>query len=135
MELLSEINYTQICRLNNGSKICITIDDEGEKIQVNTVNGENIGSIKLQYCESENFHIMWMYLDEGGNHFKHQGIGRQALTFHKQLFDAPITATDDNGIRLSDGSHLTGDAPGFVRKMRKEGLIVDTNLERYETDS
>ena len=69
------------------------------------------------------YHITWMYMDLKGNSYKHQGISREALKFCLEIYGLPITASYDDGLRKNDGSHLTGDAPYFVEKMRNEGII------------
>lgn len=121
-----------------GWKVTIAIDDSGEEILVTDSDGKEIGSITLSFIECDHFdyyRITWMYLNKQGNRYLRQGIGRAALTFHKECFDAPIEASDDDGIVKSDGSHLTGDAPEFIRKMREEGLVLASSFDvPYEDD-
>jgi hypothetical protein len=45
------------------------------------------------------------------------------LKFFKEFYAMPITASYNDGLSKTDGSHLTGDAPYFVEKMRDEGII------------
>ncbi|MBI2794155.1 MAG: hypothetical protein HYX66_05835 [Ignavibacteria bacterium] len=56
------------------------------------------------------------------NH-KMQGIGTEILKRHKQQYGLSIRAAENDGQRRDDGSHLTGDAPGFVSRMKERGLI------------
>lgn len=51
------------------------------------------------------------------------GLGREVLKFFIDMTGARIYARPHNGQTRDDGSHLTEDAPGFVIKMRAEGLI------------
>lgn len=62
-------------------------------------------------------------MDLRDDSYKHEGIGREALTFFREIHGLPITASKEDGLKKDDGSHLTGDAPGFVQKMRDEGII------------
>ena len=34
-----------------------------------------------------------------------------------------LTAGSSHGEKPDDGSHLTGDGPGFIKKMREEGIV------------
>lgn len=52
-----------------------------------------------------------------------QGLGRLILQHVKDCTGYPITAGSDDGIKCSDGSHLTGGGSGFIEKMREEGLV------------
>jgi hypothetical protein len=51
--------------------------------------------------------------------YAHRGVGREILKSMSQ----PVVVGRDDGQRRDDGSHLTGDGPGFVAKMVKEGLL------------
>lgn len=121
----------------DGRKVTIQIDDAGEEIKVMDEEGNEIGSIRLSYidCEDDDYYkITWMYLDKQGNKFLRQGIGREVLKLHNEFFGSPIVASDDDGIVKSDGSHLTGDAPGFIRAMRAEGLVCSSAFEETPED-
>jgi hypothetical protein len=52
----------------------------------------------------------------------------------KELSNLPIIANDHDGVRRDDGSHLTGDAPAFVQKMREEGLIEAFQVGQKDED-
>jgi hypothetical protein len=82
----------------------------------------------------EEYFITWAYLDSQGDRYKRQGIGRAALKFHHEMFDCPIFAQSDDSLTREDGSHLTGDAPAFVAKMREEGLIEPDDAYRDVDD-
>lgn len=115
-------------RLGDGRTITIDVSDDSELVVKDHKNYE-IGKINFSYRDedfpggSSYYHITWMYLDLKDSSYLHNGIGREALTFFKEFYGLPITASDNDGLRKDDGSHLTGDAPGFVEKMRDEGLI------------
>lgn len=90
---------------------------------------KEIGKINFSYRDegfpgrSDYYHITWMYLDLKERSYRHKGIGREALKYHQEIYGLPITASDNDGLRKDDGSHLTGDAPYFVEKMRDECII------------
>lgn len=93
------------------------IDPEGKEI------GHFDFSVREDLEGDEYLKLFWAYLDLLGTSYKHQGIGREILKGMRVYSGMPITAENDDGHRKEDGSHLTGDAPGFVNQMRKEGLI------------
>jgi len=51
------------------------------------------------------------------------------LELVKRETELPIVAADNDGIQRGDGSHLTGDGPGFVAAMRRRGLIASSSTE------
>lgn len=105
----------------NGVTYTIEIDDSGEKISV-FLDREPKGEICMSCIEDEHsshYYITSLALDDCAG----IGIGRECLLRHKEMFDSPITAAEDDGIRKDDGSHLTGNGPGFIRKMREEGIV------------
>lgn len=55
------------------------------------------------------------------------GLGRAALEFFIEQTGSKVYAIPHDGQRLDDGSHLTGDAPGFVFKMQEEAIILPDN--------
>jgi hypothetical protein len=127
--------YTTEFSLNDGRTVAIKIAHDGDEIRVQDVrSGTEVGVIKLQDIGGEYFRLVWMYLDQSDGRYLKQGIGRAALLFHKKMFCLPIVAADNDGMQRSDGSHLTGDAPGFVRKMRQEGVIVQSQPQSDEDD-
>ena len=110
---------------NRNNKVQISINDEGTNITIVDSDGDSLGEIILLCCEDgypplDVYYITNLGLDK----CKGQGIGRAALQFHNELFGAPITAAEDDGMTRDDGSNLTGDGPGFVHKMRVEGIIT-----------
>ena len=120
---------------SDGKTYQIQIDEPGDEINV-LFQGAKRGSISLrliegdQPCQPDTYHITHLALDS----CSHRGIGRRCLQFHRELFDAPITAGSNDGTKSDDGSHLTGDGPGFIARMKAEGIVCDDD-DRSEYDS
>jgi hypothetical protein len=118
---MNETDFTA----NNGQLYLIKLDDSGEKIYVYQ-DGKKLGSISLSCIEEGDHHVFEVYkityLDLES--CKGLGIGRRCLQFHQDVYDAPLIAGDDNGTKSDDGSHLIGDGPGFISKMRAEGIVL-----------
>lgn len=113
---------------SDGKTYLIAIDDSGEDIHVSH-DDSVVGTISLRLIESDDpyqpdiYHITHLALDE----CSHRGIGRRCLQLHRETFASPLTAAEDNGTTCADGSHLTGDGPGFIAKMRREGLVCSAS--------
>ena len=128
LSLIKDNGKIRKYRLNGGRFITIDVSDDSELVVKDHKNNE-IGKIKFSYRDedfpggSPYYHITWMYLNSKDSSYLHKGIGREALTFFKEVYGLPITASDDDGLKKDDGSHLTGNAPFFVAKMRDEGMI------------
>ena len=82
---------------------------------------EVIGSIAFTHIEGSDdrdeghYLVTNMYLDgpnESGEYTR-QGIGREMIT----SVPLPVTFHRDDGNRRDDGGHLTGDGPGFAKRM------------------
>jgi len=106
-----------------GQQYTIDVGD-GSEITVYK-NGKKCGAISLSYREGDgmtipdSYHITNLGLDA----CKGEGVGRRCLELHKEEFGAPLTAGTVDGKQRGDGSHLTGDGPGFIEKMRKYGIV------------
>lgn len=109
-----------ICR--NGRKVTISFDEATFDVNVRDVNGESVGGLRFNEQDGQLL-LTWAYLDQLGPDYVRQGIGRRCLQIASQFSGMPIVARDNDGIQRDDGSHLTGDAPQFVARMRTEGLI------------
>jgi hypothetical protein len=60
------------------------------------------------------------------NNLKRLGLGEEVLKFFKsETNDAIIWTRENDGVVRDDGSHLTENAPCFIRKMQKKGLIAE----------
>jgi len=127
LQVISSDELTQRCRLSDGRLVDIEIDDTGLEITVTAVDGPKLGSIELRATKSGHYYLTWMYLDQDGGAFKRCGIGRQALKFHNESFGSLFTAAPNDGRQRDDRSHLTGDARGFIRKMKDEGLVLPSD--------
>lgn len=117
----------EIFTIKDGRRVKIKIDDVGYKATVLTSPGdEKIGSLDFREIESpeENtLKITNAFLNGLDGSYLRQGIGRRCLVLVAEISGLQIIASDDDGIRKDDGSHLTGDAPNFIAKMRQEKLI------------
>lgn len=122
----------------DGKTYVIEIDDFGEDITV-LHQGQSIGTITLAQREAQDghgtriyYHLVNLSLDKCSG----LGIGRHCLELHRQEFDAPITAENVNGPKKEDGSHLTGNGPGFVTRMRALGIVAktDDSWDWYDQD-
>jgi hypothetical protein len=119
----------------NGEDYTISIDDDGIEIIVSQ-GVDALGTIGLDYIQNDwpdrdHYYITRLALEKCAG----IGLGRACLIFHKECFDAPITASDEHGQRSQDGSHLTGMGPGFIYKMRQEGLVAPSFSDRYDRDN
>ena len=128
------LKNTTSFKANDGKTYEVTINDEGTEISVARDNIV-LGTIELDYREAD--------LDDDPDHYRIThlalegcppgvGIGRACLQHHRDCFDAPIIAGSDNGRKANDGSHLTGSGPGFIHRMRKEGLVVSDGSSRWD---
>lgn len=107
---------------SDGKQYLISLDDGGELITV-THGGIQVGTISLRAIQYDDWHTQFYVTHLELDACKGRGIGRRCLQLHKECFDAPITAGNGYGVRMDDGSHLVGDGPGFIAKMRSEGLV------------
>lgn len=118
---------SELFRCKNGETVRIAIDELGDfEAKVIGPSAEEIG--RFEFLADWDFgylKLMWMYLDLKDPRWKHQGIGREILLRVKNISGLPIVTSDNDGLVREDGSHLTGDAPAFVAKMRKEGIITE----------
>lgn len=121
---------------SDGNTYQIQIDDPRDEINV-LFQGAKKGSISLRLiegdlpCQPDVYHITHLALDS----CSHRGIGRRCLQFHRELFDAPITAGSSDGTKCDDSSHLTGDGPGFIARMKAEGILCeDDDRSEYASD-
>jgi hypothetical protein len=109
---------------NDGLEYFIDVETDETEIVVSR-SGETLGRISLRFVEGDpphlpdSYHITHLELDS----CRGRGIGRRCLQLHREYYDAPITAGGNDGTTSEDGSHLTGDGPGFIAKMQAEGLV------------
>lgn len=130
--LIYEGDFKRIYRISDSRTITLVYDDyDDSKSRTITFeeNGQRIGDEFKFIDESADGN------EDGvgnGNRFLLQrmftpvtkaGLGRLAIKFFIEITNATIYTRKNDGIERSDGSNLTGDAPGFVSKMQDEGLI------------
>ncbi|RKH63751.1 hypothetical protein [Corallococcus aberystwythensis] len=117
-------------KTKGGRDVLIDISDGDYTATVYTVpEGDRIGALEFRVIERDErspntLYLSRAYLDGLGGSFVHQGIGRQCLVLVARESGMQIYASDDDGLgSKEDGSHLTGDAPGFVARMREERVL------------
>ncbi len=101
-------------------------DDDEAIVRTLATPPELIGSITFRHIEGadrydeDHFVVINMYLDgpKGRGDYIKQGIGQEIISSSP----IPVTFHVDDGNRRDDGGHLTGDGPGFARKMVAKGL-------------
>lgn len=112
----------------DGRQVTIHVDEDLDyEATVHDLEGRLIGKLEFRVVDngySEYLKLCWAYLDQLDKSYRFQGIGRECLKRVIELSGLPIVAQSHDRIRQDDGSHLTGDAPTFVERMRSEGLIV-----------
>jgi hypothetical protein len=119
----------------DGNKYFIDLDG-GENITVFDSNQGQVGSITLMYVsgddwESPNYFYL-QNLDLNG--CTRLGIGTEVFRLHKKIFGEPITAANEFGPRMDDGSHLIDDGIPFVARMREKGLICAEPIDEEFMD-
>ena len=94
--------------------------------EVSDDTGEEIGRMQFRAIEYpkgyETIEVLHLWHMDFGS-YKGQGIGRRCLELVLEHSGSEITASDDDGVRKDDGSHLIGDGLVFVARMRQDGLI------------
>lgn len=112
---------------NHGRQIDLFLDEDELTIRAKH-DDRALGEMHFRLIEEEfdqqTLKLVWMYLDHAGSAYTRSGIGRQMLQLIYEFNGGPVIAESVGGAQQEDGSHLTGDAPSFVAKMRKEGLIA-----------
>ena len=110
----------------SATEVNIEIDEEDYIATVTELSGSEIGRLEFKLIEDvyqSYLKLTWAFLDNNNKANIHKGIGRECIKLMNEHTGFPICAAQNNGRQNSDGSHLTGDAPGFVAKMEEEGLL------------
>lgn len=130
LPLVKDLDESRIYRIKDGRHVRIEVDDFFEQVQAFDEKDGEIGRFKFLEIEfdeipqqEDTFKFIWGYLDSIDDSYKRQGIGRQMLLDFKWLSGAKIVASQNDGMRHNDGSHLTDDAPPFIAQMREENII------------
>ena len=112
-------------KVPSGQIITLKIDDDWREITFYDQSGTKLdGGFQFEDDEDEQqrYLLARMYAP-----FTRAGLGRAALEFFIDITGASVYARQIED-EPDDGSHLTGDAPEFVDKMIKEGLLEDPNI-------
>ncbi len=128
----SEFNRTFLDK--KGREISLELDEDNLVVEA-THNGTLIGKMEFVEIEQDRdpsaYKLVWMYLDMAGPEYKSCGIGQKILELMNEFTGSPIIAGNGDGRRSDDGSHLTGDGPSFVAKMRSKGLIYSSPYDEF----
>lgn len=109
---------------NDGNTYYIDLDD-GEDIIVFNSDKCKVGSVTFMHVNvdawplTSYFYLQHLELES----CKRLGIGTEIFRLHNEQFGEPITAANEIGPNMEDGSHLIDDGVPFVHKMREKGLI------------
>lgn len=105
----------------NNKTYDIHIDEEEIEVYLDQVKQ---GSIQMRMTETDNpAETCYYILDLNLKNCRRQGIGRECLKSHLDVFGGPIFAADPYGPKMEDGSHLIDDGIPFIEQMRKEGIV------------
>lgn len=92
---------SKIYRCRNGRAVVIALDDLGETIVIKDEFKKTVGEIHLTYIDdgfNTYYRLTWMYMDLLDSSYKRNGIGREALQFHREAFGYPIQVAQHDGI-------------------------------------
>lgn len=110
--------------LEQGQTITLNLTEEWDIVTFYE-NGQKLDGEFCFHDQNEDgtsFLLKRMY---SPNKYKRKGLGEEALKFFKEeTGDAIIWTREIGDSDRNDGSHLTGNAPSFVMKMQKKGLIA-----------
>lgn len=110
--------------LKNGVGITMHLTEEWDRISFSQNGNELDGEFLFDDTDGnqQSFLLKRLY---SPNNFKRLGLGEEVLKFFKSETSNPIIWTRENdGIVRDDGSHLTDNAPSFVKKMQRKKLIA-----------
>lgn len=112
-------------QITGNTLITLKLEDDLSEITFYDSNGNKLDGefeFKDEYDEGVNYLLRRMYAPKN---YKKSGLGRAAIEFFKDCTRASLYARENDGQVRDDGSHLTENAPAFVAKMIKEGLLTD----------
>lgn len=113
----------------SGLDVVIDIDEDNYIATVTTRSGERIGAIEFLLIEQpaapDGYYLKMThaFLEGVGGKYMRQGIGTECVRLMAKASGFPITANENDGMVRQDGSHLTGDAPFWVAKLRERKLL------------
>ena len=121
-----------IFELRDGRKVELEWNDAGEmRVWTQGQSRELIGSFEFQHVggadkhgRDDRYRVTNMHLEgpHGRKEYLHKGIGREIVKRVGGIL--PVVFGPDDGNTRTDGSHLTGDGPGFARGMVDEHLAA-----------
>ena len=126
--LMRDNGLNRIYKTATHKVVILEMNEEWTEIVFKTKNGGQFGEFVFQDLDVGTYKLMRMYSEpnQGG------GIGRAALQMFRDVTGGALVYSSPNdGIQRDDQSHLTQDAPGFVSKMIKEGLIAGYEGSHY----
>jgi hypothetical protein len=112
--------------LSSGEVVNLRFDEDLEAVYVH-VEKNKVGELSFSPIEGAmehyhavpDYHLTHAFIEGGDGKYKHQGIGTEAFRLFRECTGAKVTFSEHDGIKKGDGSHLTGDAPKFVDKLKK----------------
>lgn len=131
-ELVNEGDTFRIYRNCKGKLFKFILEDEFE-ILIEDMDENSVGEFEFKELDYGNgYKIMRMYT----NTYKKTGLGSAALSYFLDIYGGPLYTSPDDGLTRDDGSHLTEDAPSFVRYMIAKGVIngYDSRFFNNEED-
>lgn len=130
-QLINERENERDYKINNGEIITLKLSHDLTEISF-IVNGKELSDgFAFVDLDGNGYKVIRMYIPE----YEHCGLGRAALEFFKEITEEKLYASFPDGFKRNDGSHLTGDAPGFVSKMIDEGIIDGYDEAGWYKDS
>ena len=114
-----------VYQLDDGRKVFINLEDE--RVSVSDEKNKEIGYLSFNQTEMPIgagntdfvYKLTHAYLEEDNGSYKRKGIMTKAFRLFSWNVGQLIELSDDNGMKHSDGSHLTGEGVPFVDSLRK----------------
>ena len=111
--------------LKSGKTLTVALSEDWNRVEFydnyKKLDGEFEFKDESLTEEMSDFLVKRMYAPE---QYKRQGVGCEVLKFFRSETNCQsLYARPNDGIPRDDQSHLTGNAPNFVAKMLKLGLI------------
>ncbi len=116
------MEFLKTVRLRNNETVTMKLTEEWDEITFWQGDRKLSGEFEFIVDDDDDYRFLLarMYAP-----FKHNGLGREALEFFIEETGATIWTREPFGPKYDDGSYLTEDAPAFVSKMQKLGLIEE----------
>lgn len=123
------MNDRKSCTMKNGTLYEIEYDWDMNVAYVYDMNNKSLGSFTFSAIEEDEYpNYRYLKITNMDLSIRGQGIGQSIIEYVKECEDCPISAGEDYGYEVSDGSHLTGQGVGFIARMRKIGLVTPSNI-------